>query len=502
MNSTHLNTHKYMHIESFKYNSLGSFTPRVAKLRIPSKIFVTHALTISYVTILALVTLYFLHDGISPRFTGILSLISVLVLIFTIHLYKWPLMYILRLIMLGVPGIITGAILLLNEPLSAKIAFHGTIYQTHEIAAMFLLVTSAALCSSSIGWGWAIKRNIRPKHTKNANNRTSYILYLLIAILGGIGTTASMSGYVWDSAYASETSSTPLAIGVYPAIIVIGVLGMYVYLHYIKMNKKAYVVVSVIATIYTLLGCMLLKGMRLEVLASIVAIIFLYHELRLKNIKPLRLAIFGVLIFIFMTVWGSYRFQAVEGKSFIDVAIDSLSELSNIDQTAITNDRMFNLGTIGDIATNFYSIYGLIDEGRMGYLYGKSYIEFIPRTLPSVIYPNRPEGLEWIFQDYGLTSGGGIFELAEAFANFGIIGVIFIPGFLTYCYARIFMHAIIKRTPKLFLLYSIVVSLFFRGIWYQNFAVYKSIITWIMLEILFFTVISILHSSRSRKSIA
>lgn len=124
----------------------------------------------------------------------------------------------------------------------------------------------------------------------------------------------------------------------------------------------------------------------------------------------------------------------------------------------------------------------IVDDERLSLLYGRSYLDYIPRTLPQFILPDRPAGMEWIFSDYGETSGGGIFELAEAFANFGMLGVIVIPSILTFIFGRVYVNSIVYRTHFWFMCYVLVRSLFFRRIWYQKFSFYKTVIVWLIVE--------------------
>ena len=96
-----------------------------------------------------------------------------------------------------------------------------------------------------------------------------------------------------------------------------------------------------------------------------------------------------------------------------------------------------------------------------------------------------PQDLAWIFVNNGLTSGGGFFELAEAYLNFGVIGVLVVPFIISFLFGyKLFIYNKYSLLGSM-LLFGLLSS-FLRGIFYQSFALYKSVITGFIIIMFFF----------------
>ena len=151
-----------------------------------------------------------------------------------------------------------------------------------------------------------------------------------------------------------------------------------------------------------------------------------------------------------------------------------------------------NLSVITNMRVFFLAFYYFLSKLRQryshGYLiiliiscaYGSSYLDYILRTPPEFMYPNRPESLAWLPEKIlgrGSTNGGYT-ELAELFLNFGIWGALFVPGIISYyigCSMKLFV------LNEYYLVYSIpffsILSVYFIGNLYQTFAFYKALVT-------------------------
>ncbi|AJE03039.1 hypothetical protein GPICK_06370 [Geobacter pickeringii] len=263
-----------------------------------------------------------------------------------------------------------------------------------------------------------------------------------------------------------------------PTIAVIGIIGMYSLMlsndNIYKNNVRFFILVSV----YTLISCMFLRGMRLEVFAAGIAIYIGFSMNKGLKIKPLKLAVIALTLYFFAQTWGVLRSISGTGLTIED-ALSNAFRFAKDDGAAI----YFQLGTFADIASTFYNTVGLYDDGLVKPLLGSSYLEYIPRTLPEFLYPDRPKDLSGLFENVGLTSGGGFFELAEAYMNFGSLGCIIVPFAITYLIAQCYLNALRHRCVTTILLYMFVVSMFLRGIWYQTFVFYKATITLMVIEL-------------------
>jgi len=121
-----------------------------------------------------------------------------------------------------------------------------------------------------------------------------------------------------------------------------------------------------------------------------------------------------------------------------------------------------------------YSAIVQVKENITGLLLGESYLNYIKMIPPSFLGLPRPQGLEWHTGiDGNILSQGGIFEVAEAYWNFGFIGAFTIPLLISYFYGYLFKKGVVNFN-YFYLIWFIVFGLHgFRSIWYQNFSYFR-----------------------------
>ena len=134
------------------------------------------------------------------------------------------------------------------------------------------------------------------------------------------------------------------------------------------------------------------------------------------------------------------------------------------------------MGTISGIASAFANVLHMLQNDVIDWQWGITYLEYILRTPPEFLYPDRPRDLSAIFARFGYVSIGGFPELAEAYLSFGLLGVWVVPGLITYMFVRIEDKAKAGSILYYILLLAIL-SVFMRGAWYQTFAYYKAMVT-------------------------
>ena len=61
------------------------------------------------------------------------------------------------------------------------------------------------------------------------------------------------------------------------------------------------------------------------------------------------------------------------------------------------NGDIVRFGTVSPISTTFANTVWLVDSKTIDLTLGKSYFEYILRTPPEFLYPNRPIDYSWIF---------------------------------------------------------------------------------------------------------
>ena len=237
-----------------------------------------------------------------------------------------------------------------------------------------------------------------------------------------------------------------------------------------------------------------LKGSRQDVMSAILGMYVCYCIGTVR--RPAVTVRVGLVILLIVAVgelWGVVRFSLCDDGINVRQAAQSW--------VAKVSDRhVHSWGTVSPICTTFANTIHLVDTGQLDYMYGKSYWEFILRTPPAFIYPNRPRDYAWMFGDYGLQAAGGIYPLAEAYMNFGVFGALFVPAIVSYLSSRCYYGALLKQSMcSYFLLYSFA-AMFLRGTWYQTFAFYKTGLTALILFFGFWIVYSVL-AGVSRRSI-
>jgi hypothetical protein len=80
------------------------------------------------------------------------------------------------------------------------------------------------------------------------------------------------------------------------------------------------------------------------------------------------------------------------------------------------------------------------------------------------------------------TSGGAFFELGEAYLNFGILGAFITPFLFSACVSFAMKKFLVSPYSIKSSIYLIsILSVLIRGLWYQNFVLYKAFITSIII---------------------
>jgi hypothetical protein len=182
-----------------------------------------------------------------------------------------------------------------------------------------------------------------------------------------------------------------------------------------------------------------------------------------------------VIAYIFFEIWGVARTALAVGTPITSIVTATFTNIKATDAV--------RMGTISPIATTFSNTIWLIENNVVNYSLGQSYWEWILRIPPEVLYPDRPVDYAWMFQEYGLLSGGGFFELAEVYMNFGLLGALVIPGIVSFLMAKSYYHAFYRQSMlSYFLLFSFL-TIFLRGTWYQTFAFFRAFLVCMLLYV-------------------
>lgn len=435
----------------------------------------------------AIISILFLIFSVNANILNFIFSIYCFVMILTVD--SKNILFFLRNFFIGIVCYIPILAKLINP--DALFSSHNIEVQTLEIASIIFYCGNIALTSSEFGFLLSKNTLISLKFPKFLEFKQLIWPIILLFIVVSIIIDLSHGPDILSVPGYAHPDVQKLEIGLNILNAIVNILLFYIILFYYKYhfyftNNIGLRYVIILSALYLLLYVYILHGVRMDFLNAVIGLFVLMTIYRDKLPKLKFSYVFlGVILFIVIQFVGHVRSRTME----VDL-INILSEIVNSLYISKHNVYFYQ-GTINDIINTFSTLIYIIELRIVDYIHGKSYFEYILRTPPEFIYPDRPEDLAWIFTKFGYSSGGGFFELAEAYYNFGIIGVIIMP-FLISFYIGISYKYFLNN--KFSLLYSLpfftILAVFLRGILYQTFAFYKGFITGIVL----FSIFLILNS--------
>lgn len=367
--------------------------------------------------------------------------------------------------------------------------------QGFDIVVLMYVTTSFALLSNQIGLELAKKRsfvysNINPLSTVQSQKKTKHIRISYWSVAGFIGVMlAIFSSYIFIRGYgktiltagyvSDEQGGAGIAFGSAGVLGAVGIFSLFVagIKGYIKNWKIVFFIACFIFIIYS----QLLMGVRQDAMSVLFGLLILYGVVNRRGIG-LKLSYIPILVvaYIFFEAWGVARTALAAGVPITSIVTEAFTSIGATDA--------IRMGTTSPIATTFSNTVWLIQNNIINYSFGQSYWEWILRTPPEALYPSRPIDYAWMFQQYGLLAGGGFFELAEVYMNFGLAGALVIPGLVSFLLAKSYYFALIRQTMlSYFMLFSFL-SVFLRGTWYQTFAFYRA---FLVCTLLYFLIVAV-----------
>ncbi|MBN9227208.1 MULTISPECIES: O-antigen polysaccharide polymerase Wzy [Legionella] len=348
--------------------------------------------------------------------------------------------------------------------------------QSLEITTLMYGLTLIALPSAFIGW--LIGQKLfhfakRPVANLNLDYYRFFFYASGVAVLYfGHMIAVSSGGTIFNIAYGESTSGTPL-LGT--AAATGGVALSIMFYCALVLGERKYLALFAMAAFYLLIWCQFIRGLRQECIGTSFSIFIIYLMFHHKKIGWRAIYfIYMIPLYLFLELWGLVR----TGLHLYLSGETGVSDVINMGLgNAAIMDHVVYSGTLGPITTTFANTVYLIENGLISFLYGSGFVDYIWRTLPSFLYPERPQDLAYIFQDYGLSSGGGFFELAEAYLNFGMWGAALVPLCISLAISCVYTYAKNGASLYRFFALSALLCVWLRGAWYQTFAYYKSFIS-------------------------
>lgn len=454
---------------------------------------ILYKLLITYNAIISLIFIFFDYQIGNLFFFFSLFVFSLILIHNTRNI-----LFFIRTFFLGVIGYIAMGAKLIS--VDALFGYHMPESQTVEIATLMFLLTNIALFSSEIGFLFSQKVKLIKEHELYYENRLFfYFVSFLLFIVASLMVLANGSLVIAGGTYAdgSGTSMPINNLNVFANILFyILVLLFYKATNIYKIKNKKYLGLIIFFFFYIFFFAEFLRGVRMDALNGIFGLVVLYQLYNNKPLKvTLKLFFLGIILFVAMQIMGMLR-SALNYLTFDELILVIKNGFATIAEGS-KSGILFYQGTINDIATTFSGTIYMLQQHIINYYYGSSYFDYILRTPPKFLYPGRPEDLAWIFVNHGFTSGGGFFELAEAYLNFGVLGAIIVPFIISFLlgYAyKLFVN------NKYSIFYSILLfsflSGYMRGILYQSFTFYKAIITGLIIYFILYFIMGVLHIKR------
>jgi len=439
--------------------------------------------------------LYFENNLIHPNFYFFSIFLYAMILFHNLS----NVIFFLRTFFLGIVGFIAHGIKLIDENL--LFSFHMQETQTIEITSIMFLFTNIALFASELGL--SLGKRIKVKKEDSIIYESSKIFYLVFIMLFTVASLLAIKKpLIFFTQYATETVNLPIQNFNTIGNILLFILVMYFFKYKNLFQKKVHIykISLIFISLYLLVFSELFRGARMDFLNGLIGLIILFNLYTYNTVKiNLKIFTYGIVFFILLQIIGIVR--SVIAVLGVDGAITAISGYLERITEGDGNGIIIVQGTINNIAATFSGTIYMLQNNLVDYYYGNSYYDYILRTPPQFLYPNRPQSLAWIFDNHGMTSGGGFFELAEAYLNFGVFGIFLVPFFISFILSYSFK---IFSTNKYSLKHSIVffsiVAVFMRGELYQTFTFYKGIITGLILYYSIYVLYGLFHLKNFRRA--
>lgn len=394
--------------------------------------------------------------------------LSFFIFLGVLYVNRSNILFFMRTFFLGIIGILVYATKVVS--LDAGFGFHFRESQTVYISSIIFIMSNIALLFNQIGWDFSQKIKISKNKASYEYTYLFYLVLILQLILSYFEGIAKGGLFSYGGG-----ESLPLGnINSIANILFFVLIHQYYKKYQYYKNQKLYLSFILFAGFYLYFWNEFFRGARIDALSGLIGVYIIYNIYNNKSLALDKIKVFvGFFAFMLSQIIGTVR--GIIDKVSIDIIWNGIKVIWS---GRVDYNILFYQGTINDIATTMSGIIFLIQEKLIELKYGLTYFEYILRIPPKFIFPDRPDAYSRIFFDYGYTSGGGFFELAEAYFNFGIFGAMIVPFVLALFIGFAFRYFV---DNKYSLIHSIVffglLSQLLRFMLYQNFVLFKSIIT-------------------------
>ena len=386
------------------------------------------------------------------------------------------------------PGVIQSVIWHLSGG-GISVALLGNDYLNSQ-TVNFVGVISTISGASSVAGFLIMPSILKLKYSKINNNDISILISFVCFIICGIlyarstgESIISTGGYISDSQESKSTS-----IGTLNVFFFFFFSYFFIFKYWIGNITKYELYFYFFATSLVVLY-IAIRGVRQDSIGFLLAF---YAIIKSKKYITKEKSIYKFVLFLFFISWiGSVITGLLRESLTIENLLSIILNPFALFTIISSNYVIFNMNT-ASMTIGTLNVLPLKIQDQ-GYLYGKTFIDWLPRTLPEIIYPNRPLGPEFSMNHNNEWFGwGGIHETSEIYWNFGIIGIIFIPMIISYIINSM-GKSFLRSTSPFSAIPIVWLIMMPRWSWYQLFALYKSTFVMIILGIF---VISILNKAK------
>ena len=366
-----------------------------------------------------------------------------------------------------------------------SVAILANNFITEDIITFVALISTVGAASANMGFilkPLSFTLSFPRKNISKGLTPLFLIFFILFALYYGNSLGKSLLDI---KQYATNTEATKTVVGVINVFYFYFLALFFVYRFWLydKFSFGDYNIYMVI--ILVIVGFVALRGVRQDSIGLVLAVFAISYARRFIR-KDKSMYLFVLVLFFISWVGSTFT-----GALREDATASSLTGLfTKLPFIMFSKGYIiFNMNTASmTIGTLNVIPYKLIDTG---YLYGESFLNWIPRTLPEFLLSNRPEGPEFAMHYNDIWFGwGGIHEVAEVFWNFSYLGVLFLP--LIFSYLLNSLGKSFLRSGSFFMAIPVVWLIMMpRWIWYQIFALYKSTLTMFIIALLLFVLFDV-----------
>jgi len=361
-----------------------------------------------------------------------------------------------------------------------KVAPFGANYQSIDVTRVLVFAGFLSLNGSFTGWLIGC-RSLRSESLPSFQlpHRYRSLLWMVgavLALLFSVSYFFAAGGIVSSESYYGSGKGVDLQFSVFNIFQYIGISLLILSSAAFSPLRKKFIWLAILTLIIGML-----VGSRADYMPQallLLLIIFLRPLLgrfrQLSFVKAARLAFYGFTLILIAFFLGGFIAQ----WRFSGNITDSFSFIISSEYTGLLNysygHPVLWLETGSMAIGTLYAAIVNVKIGLIGLHWGSSYLDWILKLPPQFLGLPRPEGLEWSASIGGqIMSQGGIFEVSEAYWNFGLVGCFVVSFLISYLLAYLLQRGL-RRTNLFNLLWYLTMGFMsLRGIWYQNFTYFR-----------------------------